>query len=228
MHYYNILSDITKDSDLYKTAISSYNNYELDLGGNHHEAMFNVLSNFKDFLRRNKIEEVNTNDSNMVCNGIKGYLTIQDIFALYSMALKVPKDGIIYEIGSYMGLSSSIMASALKATNNLNAKIYCVDLFEIFSVEKFVDNLNRTGLGDFIIPIKSDSVKAAELFPDKSGDLIFLDADHKFEGSFADLNAWYPKVNNDGVFTGHDYYNNGVDEVQKSCGKIYIRTETFI
>lgn len=219
MHFYNLLSDISKDNDFYKIVATANDNSISDIAKNNYQQYMHVLHSFIDFLRNNRLEKLSDENSNISCNGIEGYLTVQDIFALYSMALTLPKNAIIYEIGSYMGLSTYIMASALNTSNNSMAKIYCVDLWEISPVEVFYDNLKRAGLEQLIVPIRRNSIDASELFQNHSADLVFLDADHTYEGSYADLNAWYPKVKHDGVFMGHDYYDNGVDQVQKAVSR---------
>ena len=49
------------------------------------------------------------------------------------------------------------------------------------------------------------SEEAAKNFPDEYFDLIYIDADHSYEGCKKDLNAWYPKVKKGRFFTGDDY-----------------------
>lgn len=51
------------------------------------------------------------------------------------------------------------------------------------------------------------SSEAAGMVPDGSLDLVFLDADHSYEGVKADLAAWAPKVKRGGWIGGHDYRN---------------------
>lgn len=55
--------------------------------------------------------------------------------------------------------------------------------------------------------IRKDSVEAASEFSNGSLDFVFIDADHSYEGCKKDLEAWYPKVKKDGIFSGHDYEN---------------------
>lgn len=50
-----------------------------------------------------------------------------------------------------------------------------------------------------------DSVEAARKFSDGSVDLVFLDADHSYEGVTEDIRAWWPKVREGGWIGGHDF-----------------------
>lgn len=56
-----------------------------------------------------------------------------------------------------------------------------------------------------IFPVPS--VEAARTIGDGSLDLVFIDADHSYEGVKADLAAWVPKVKAGGWIGGHDYSN---------------------
>ena len=47
--------------------------------------------------------------------------------------------------------------------------------------------------------------EAAKNFPDEYFDLIYIDADHSYEGVKKDLEAWWPKVKKGRFFTGDDY-----------------------
>jgi cephalosporin hydroxylase len=55
--------------------------------------------------------------------------------------------------------------------------------------------------------MKGLSVEMAKRLPDESLSLVYLDADHSYEGVINDLQAWYPKVVKGGVIAGHDYLN---------------------
>ena len=56
--------------------------------------------------------------------------------------------------------------------------------------------------------LKMSSLKAATLFPDQYFDLVFIDADHHYETTKADIKAWWPKIKKGGVLSGHDYSLN--------------------
>jgi hypothetical protein len=55
--------------------------------------------------------------------------------------------------------------------------------------------------------IRRDSREAAQCFLDRELDFVFIDADHSYEGSRADILAWAPKVKPGGILSGHDYGN---------------------
>jgi hypothetical protein len=53
--------------------------------------------------------------------------------------------------------------------------------------------------------IDRPSIEAAEQFANGTLDLVFIDADHSYEGCKADIEAWRPKLRPGGWLTGHDY-----------------------
>lgn len=55
--------------------------------------------------------------------------------------------------------------------------------------------------------IRKDSAEAAKDFPDNYFDLVFIDADHSYEGCKRDIEAYLPKVKKGGYIGGHDYNN---------------------
>jgi hypothetical protein len=56
--------------------------------------------------------------------------------------------------------------------------------------------------------VRKRSWEAAAGVPDGSRDFVFIDADHSYDGCWADILAWFPKVKPDGWLGGHDYENN--------------------
>lgn len=65
--------------------------------------------------------------------------------------------------------------------------------------------------GDRVHIISASSMKAVVQFEDRSLDLVFIDADHSYEGCLADIIAWTPKVKIGGYVCGHDYANKRGD-----------------
>lgn len=157
-----------------------------------------------------------------IVNGVPGYLIHGDISFMWNLAASIPHGGIYVELGSWMGLSSVLIANSLFARLNLSARIFSIDTWKgsvehqnmevvregaLFKV--FNENVQKSGLSHYIHPIISDSAEAAHQFSDDSVDVVFVDADHSYEGCLRDLRAWYPKVKTKGRFLGHDAVPNG-------------------
>ncbi len=56
-----------------------------------------------------------------------------------------------------------------------------------------------------VFPLKLSTVDAAEQFLWPAADLVYLDADHRYDAVVADLRAWLPKIKPGGFIGGHDY-----------------------
>lgn len=149
----------------------------------------------------------------------------------------------LVEIGVWKGASISYLAY-----NNPNSKIYAVDLFnDTYRYKKgklkeaaqsilsfYNDQLIKTNTRHIITDIKEYSWNGAKHFEDNSIDFIFIDADHSYEAVVKDLEAWFPKIKKNGIFSGHDYepYGNhnhpGVQQaVDEFCKKYSFELKTF-
>jgi hypothetical protein len=53
--------------------------------------------------------------------------------------------------------------------------------------------------------LKTASTTAAAMFPPRSLDFVYLDADHRFPSVVADLCAWQTRIRPGGIMAGHDY-----------------------
>lgn len=65
-----------------------------------------------------------------------------------------------------------------------------------------------------IAPFPSEEV--ALHWKDEEMDFVFIDADHFYKSVRADLRAWWPKVQSNGIMAGHDY--NGMGDRRKGWG----------
>jgi hypothetical protein len=64
---------------------------------------------------------------------------------------------------------------------------------------------NIRGLEERGIMIRSNSREASSIFADESLDFIYIDANHAYEFVKEDINFWFPKLRQGGIFAGHDY-----------------------
>ena len=146
--------------------------------------------------------------------------------SFYDMCMdQISDNSIMVEVGSWMGRSSTYVASLIKESKK-NIKFYCVDTWEgseehtsiIKSLvengktlfDEFKKNIKECGVEDYITPIKMDSVKASEKFEDGSIDFVHIDAAHDYDNVLKDIKSWYPKVKPGGLVTGDDYGWDGV------------------
>jgi len=140
--------------------------------------------------------------------GIEGWMTWKDLKWLH----KVAKEGDIFvEVGSWAGRSSDAILSG-KAS-----KVYCVDtwkgskdtqdLTNGMAKERDMLEVFKKNVGHYphLNIIVKPSVEAAKDFADKSIDICFIDAGHTYEEVLQDIDAWLPKVKDDGILCGHDY-----------------------
>lgn len=80
------------------------------------------------------------------------------------------------------------------------------------------------GREDDVIILKGFSYKMADLIPDNSLGLVYIDGDHTYEGSRADIDSYWPKLVNGGIMAFHDAVNeaygiqNAVHDFTKGQG----------
>ena len=125
---------------------------------------------------------------------------------LYEMVCKYvnPIDTVV-ELGSFAGVSSEIFALHC-------SKLYCVDKWEPYweinqqefmnIAEQRFDSMVRNYTN--VTKIKMDTIDAVDQFDDKSIDLIYIDCDHSSDRVKTELEAWLPKIKDDGFISGHD------------------------
>jgi len=124
------------------------------------------------------------------------------------MVDKSPIDDISHfvEVGSWKGRSASFMGVEI-VNSNKKIKFDCVDCWvhdEIYN--EFVDNIKP--LKDIINVHKEYSINASKFYENNSLDFVFIDAFHSYESVTEDIIHWYPKVKENGIIAGHDFWVN--------------------
>lgn len=71
--------------------------------------------------------------------------------------------------------------------------------------KQYEDFMKGDGSKPFVHTYRDYSFNVAKEFPDGYFDLIYIDADHTFEGCYRDIIDWYPKVKKGGFLLGDDY-----------------------
>ena len=133
------------------------------------------------------------------------------------------RPAVIVEIGVWKGGSTVFMANELKK-HALSSVVIAVDTWlgssdhwmGQFGAElsfmngypalyyKFLSNVIRAGIADFLLPLPIDLLNAAEILKSQnvSPAMIHLDAGHDYELVMADLRVWWPILARGGMFMG--------------------------
>lgn len=132
---------------------------------------------------------------------IPGWLTDEEGEALFDLARRCTGRGVIVEIGSWKGKSTTCLGLGSKAGRSV--PIYAVDPHADYRFGEFKENIERAGIADLVTPIPSLSQAAAPDF-DQPIELLFVDGSHEYEDVKADFEQWVPKVVEGGVVAVHD------------------------
>lgn len=139
------------------------------------------------------------------------------------------EDTVAVEVGSFSGVSSELFALHCK-------RLHCIDLWDPYweiSEKRIVEfaewSFDRMAAEHGNIEkIKGDSVEAADRFPDRSLDLVYIDAAHDYDSVKRDLLAWIPKVKEGGWIAGHDYRHDESIQVYEAVNEIFAETHRIV
>ena len=119
------------------------------------------------------------------------------------------RDLLCLEIGSWFGAGSTQVIA------EYSKKIICVDhwrgndnhqhkkiVAEIDVFSRFKQNTKR--FGELIIPIQGNSTSVCQILRKRVFDFIFIDGDHRYEGTRNDILKSKPLLKNGGILAGHD------------------------
>ena len=115
--------------------------------------------------------------------------------------------GDIANLGHARGGSAVLMARGLQ-DRNLEGQVYSVDLFKVGSVgyTEAVEGMEFLGLGQVVIPLRGSTDYWGQIYASKDSrfSLVFIDADHSYEGVKADFSLWGPMIFEGGLVAFHD------------------------
>lgn len=132
-----------------------------------------------------------------------------DEYALRKL-LNGKKNLAILEIGSWLGAGSTRIFA------DYASEIVCIDHWEgnenpeHQAIKQESDpyqifRANTKDISDRIIAIRADSSRSLQLLRDNYFDFIFIDGDHRYAQTSADIKALRNKINpNSGILAGHD------------------------
>lgn len=140
-----------------------------------------------------------------------GFLTEGELALLEQLARQLPEEPVIVNIGAGAGTSGLTFFEARP-----DAILYTVDKQDESHPEGSLEGernaFGQAGLGHLLgygwHQIHGDSVEVGNDW-DFNGnpvvDLVFIDGWHEYRGCAGDINAWLPRLCNDGIVAIHDY-----------------------
>ncbi|MGB7159127.1 MAG: class I SAM-dependent methyltransferase [Tepidisphaeraceae bacterium] len=155
---------------------------------------------------------------------VPGWMTEAESRELYRLAAGLPNTNpVCCEIGTWIGKSAVLISTAMK--HKVNAKLYCVDPFDLVATEPwheetftaqmglpllsrkatFLRTLHVHGVSHIASPIQGFSQDSAAAFGHEL-DLLFIDGDHSYQSVLRDYQAWSPKLKPGGILCFHDYH----------------------
>lgn len=158
----------------------------------------------------------------MTYTEIEGWLDYET--AIREMVSHCPENGLIVEVGAYLGRSAVCFAEHIHISGK-KIRFVSVDTCRgsgpegeqprdnhVLALERgqgtFVGELHRNliqcGVADLVSLLVTDSHTAASLFADKSVDCCYLDARHDYPSVKSDIERWLPKVKKGGILGGDD------------------------
>jgi hypothetical protein len=142
------------------------------------------------------------------------------------MLVKRGLTGIYAEIGVAKCAFARHFIPALKARkfkhlmliDPWDVHLYFTDTTQAFMEESYK---KAVALNTDVTVLRTTSKDAAENMENGLLDFVYIDAQHTYDAVREDLGLWYPKVKVGGVFAGHDYH---MDEVQQAVREFAIST----
>jgi predicted O-methyltransferase YrrM len=132
---------------------------------------------------------------------LPGWLTAEEGETLYRLAKACSGRGVIVEIGSWRGKSTTCLGLGSKAGHGV--PVFAVDPHSEHTFGDFSRNMEEAGLTDLVTPVPGRSQELAEGF-DEPIELLFIDGAHQYELVNEDFDRWVPKVVVGGVVAMHD------------------------
>lgn len=152
---------------------------------------------------------------------------------LYQLPSKIPKQGVIVEIGSFKGGSTILLAKGSKKYKK--RKVYAIDPFtldikilknKIKVSEKniypiFKKNINNEKIADWIIPIVQTSEKIANKW-NKPISLLWIDGGHQYQSVKKDYLSFRNYLIKGGIVAFHDSIGGVIGNGPKRVIEKYI------
>lgn len=147
---------------------------------------------------------------------VEGYTTPAELSLLYHLGVAAEGPGRVVEIGSYVGRSTIVLASAVMDTGREpvvavdphTAALMIEDLPPRDTRNEFLANVSHAGVRDHVELIRAYSVRAAAEWDGAPIRLHFVDGWHSREAVLEDVGAWAEWFTPDVVGVFDDYLSS--------------------
>ncbi|HNQ24420.1 MAG TPA: class I SAM-dependent methyltransferase [Phycisphaerae bacterium] len=152
-----------------------------------------------------------------------GMMPAEQLLAVYRLAVDWPVAGDVVELGSWVGLTTTYLATACHIRRS--GHVYAVDTFAgtregettYASVGKYAGDtfpafqarIARAGVSDYVTPLRGLTQDMVHHYPGGPVRVLLIDADHSYAGVRRDFELWSPLVAPGGLIIFHDYLMEG-------------------
>ena len=151
--------------------------------------------------------------------GLEGLIRFGEGLRLSYLASKV-KSGVIVEIGSFKGKSTSFLAAGSRHANSI--PVYAVDTWDLreqygqqkYQAKETLESFHRQTrpYAKLITAVRGFSQEVAKTW-DKDIGLLFIDGCHWYKEAWADYQNWQKFIPTGGMLALHDYQNPKIQMV---------------
>lgn len=148
----------------------------------------------------------------------------EECLGMWELALSLPKNAMLFEIGVQYGRSSTVLA--LAATEK-NFQFIATDSWQegvsSEAREHILNKISRHNLQMVLWDYDSEQAerKFVKDYPKKKLDLVHIDGDHTYPAVKKDIELWLPKVKVGGYALFDDYGHDSLPDVFKACSEYF-------
>ncbi len=165
-----------------------------------------------------------------------------DFRIFYDAAAKrMPKGARLVEVGIADGASSIFMAETLLNLGNDEFTLYMVDNLAYGNTDQLntvMRHVQAAGIARWVDILPVDSLNASLHFNDQYLDFVFIDSNHTYELTKAEIRLWSRKIRLGGMLA-EEAVRNGVNEViprkfrhteqtEKECGVWWLEIDPYV
>jgi len=156
---------------------------------------------------------------------IRGFMDRSEADRLYEVSLEAAAMGPVLKIGSYCGKSGYVIGSACMQHGSVlfsidhhrgseeqqpGEQFFDPDLFDpvlsrVNTLPFFLETIEKTGLGNTIVPVVADSKLAGKMWKTPLA-MVFIDGGHSFEAVANDYSIWSSHLIHGGFLVFHDIF----------------------